>query len=92
MTIQAVAVLGTGTMGSAFARRLLGAGMRVTVWHPVAASSARLTGSGAAVAASAEDAVREADVVLTMVPTIDSIGETMPRALARCAPDRYGWT
>jgi 3-hydroxyisobutyrate dehydrogenase len=86
MTIQAVAVLGTGTMGSAFARRLLGAGLRVSVWDISPASSARLADAGAAVAATPQEAVRDADVVLTMVPTIASIEETMPRALAAMRP------
>ena len=82
MAIQAIAVLGTGTMGSAFARRLLGAGMRVSAWDPTPASAARLADAGATAAATPEDAVRDADVVLTMVPTIASIEETMPRTLA----------
>ena len=86
MTIQSVAVLGTGTMGSAFARRLLGAGMRVTAWDPIPASAARLADAGAKIAATPEDAVRDADVVLTSVPTIASIEETMPRALAAMRP------
>jgi 3-hydroxyisobutyrate dehydrogenase len=86
MAIAAIAVLGTGTMGSAFARRLLGAGMRVSAWDPTPASAARLADAGATVAATPEDAVRDADVVLTMVPTIASIEETMPRTLAAMRP------
>ncbi|MGC2130610.1 MAG: NAD(P)-dependent oxidoreductase [Candidatus Aquilonibacter sp.] len=86
MAIAAIAVLGTGTMGSAFARRLLGAGMRVSAWDPTPAASARLVDAGASAAATPEDAVREADVVLTMVPTIASLEETMPRALAAMRP------
>ncbi len=86
MAMQAVTVLGTGTMGSAFARRLLGAGMRVTVWDISPASAARLADTGATIAATPEDAVRDADVVLTMVPTIASIEETMPRALTSMRP------
>ncbi|MGA7571304.1 MAG: NAD(P)-dependent oxidoreductase [Candidatus Aquilonibacter sp.] len=86
MAIQAIAVLGTGTMGSAFARRLLGAGMRVSAWDPTPASAARLADAGATAAATPEDAVRDADVVLTMVPTIASIEETMPRTLAAMRP------
>jgi len=69
-------------MGSAFARRLLGAGMRVTVWDRTPAVGARLSDAGAVVAASPDDAVRDAGVVITMVPTIAAIEETMPRALA----------
>jgi 3-hydroxyisobutyrate dehydrogenase len=86
MTIDNIAVLGTGTMGSAFARRLLGAGMRVRVWDVSHAAAARLAGAGAQVAETPEDAVREAGVVLTMVPTIASIEETMPRVLAAMRP------
>jgi 3-hydroxyisobutyrate dehydrogenase len=77
-----VAVLGVGTMGSAFARRLLDAGMRVSVWDVFPAAAARLGEAGARVAATPEEAVRDARVVLTSVPTIASIEETMPRALA----------
>ena len=79
---QDIAVLGVGTMGSAFARRLLGAGMRVSVWDVSRAAAARLAAAGAQVGATPEDAVHDAGVVLTMVPTIASIEETMPRALA----------
>jgi 3-hydroxyisobutyrate dehydrogenase len=81
MTAEDVAVLGTGTMGSAFARRLLGAGMRVHVWDVSAAAAARLADAGAVVAATPEEAVRDAGVVLPMVPTVASLEETMPRAL-----------
>jgi 3-hydroxyisobutyrate dehydrogenase len=80
-SIQNVAVLGVGTMGSAFARRLLGAGMRVTVWDRTPAVGARLSEVGAVIAATPEEAVRDAGVVITMVPTIAAIEETMPKAL-----------
>jgi 3-hydroxyisobutyrate dehydrogenase len=80
--IQNVTVLGVGTMGSAFARRLLGAGMHVSVWDRTPAVGARLAEAGAVVAAIPEEAVRDAGVVITMVPTIAAIEETMPRALA----------
>jgi 3-hydroxyisobutyrate dehydrogenase len=79
---QNVAILGVGTMGSAFARRLLGAGMRVSAWDPSGAGAARVAEVGARAAATPEEAVHGAGVVLTMVPTIASIEETMPRALA----------
>jgi 3-hydroxyisobutyrate dehydrogenase len=79
---QNVAVLGVGTMGSAFARRLLGARMRVTVWDRTPAIGARLSEAGAVVAASPEEAAHDAGIVITMVPTIAAIEETMPRALA----------
>lgn len=79
---QDVAVLGVGTMGSAFAQRLLAAGMRVSVWDRTPSVAARFAKAGAVVAATPEEAVRDAGVVITMVPTIAAIEETMPRALA----------
>jgi 3-hydroxyisobutyrate dehydrogenase len=85
-TTQNIAVLGVGTMGSAFARRLLAAGMRVSVWDVSHDAAARLATAGARVAVTPEEAVRDASVVLTMVPTIASIEETMPRALAAMPP------
>ena len=86
MAIKSIAVLGAGTMGSAFARRLLGAGMRVSVWDPSHAGAARLADVGAQAADTPQEAVRDADVVITMVPTIDSIEETMPHALPAMRP------
>jgi len=90
MTKETIAVLGTGTMGSAFARRLLGAGMHVRAWDVSYPAAARLAGAGAEVARTPEDAVRDAGVVLTMVPTIASVEETMPRAL-RVMQDGAVW-
>ncbi len=81
MANPTVAILGAGTMGSAFARRLLGAGIRVSVWDPTHDAAERLAGAGAQVAETPAEAVRDADVVLTMVPTIASIEETMPSVL-----------
>jgi 3-hydroxyisobutyrate dehydrogenase len=81
MATETIAVLGTGTMGSAFARRLLGAGMQVRAWDVSYAAAARLADAGATVARTPEDAVLGAGVVLTMVPTIASLEETMPRTL-----------
>ncbi len=87
---QTIAVLGVGTMGSAFARRLLAAGMRVRVWDVSRAAAAPLASAGAQAAATPEEAVRDAGVVLTMVPTIEAIEETMPRVLA-AMPQAATW-
>jgi 3-hydroxyisobutyrate dehydrogenase len=64
-----VAVLGTGIMGSAMARNLLAAGLPTTVWDRSASATAPLAAAGAQVAASPVDAVRDAGVVITMLPT-----------------------
>jgi 3-hydroxyisobutyrate dehydrogenase len=81
MARETIAVLGTGTMGSAFTRRLLGAGMHVRAWDVSYPAAALLADAGAEVARTPDEAVHDAGVVLTMVPTIASLEETMPRAL-----------
>ena len=63
------AVLGTGIMGSAMARNLLRAGLRTTVWDRSASATAPLAEAGAEVAGTPADAVRDARVVITMLPT-----------------------
>jgi len=68
-----VAVLGTGIMGSGMARNLAAAGLPTVVWDRSAATSGSLAAAGAAVAASAADAVRDARVVITMLPTADVV-------------------
>src|SRR5260370_26041454 len=66
---NAVAVLGTGIMGSAMARNLVAAGLRPTVWGRSEQAPTPLAGAGALVAASPRGAVRDARVVITMLPT-----------------------
>jgi 3-hydroxyisobutyrate dehydrogenase len=68
-----VAVIGAGIMGSAMTRNLVAAGMNTRVWDRSAAATGPLGDAGAAVAASARDAVRDADVVITMLPTADVV-------------------
>ena len=72
-----VAVLGTGIMGSAMARNLVSAGLRTTVWDRSPAATAPLSGAGALVAASAAEAVQDAHVVITMLPTADVVTSVM---------------
>ncbi len=66
-----VAVLGTGIMGSAMAGNLLAAGLRTAVWDRSPSATAPLSESGALTAASPADAVRDAPVVITMLPTAE---------------------
>jgi 3-hydroxyisobutyrate dehydrogenase len=65
----AVAVIGTGIMGSAMARNLVAAGLPTTVWDRSAAATSSLAEAGAAVASTAAEAVTSAQVVITMLPT-----------------------
>jgi 3-hydroxyisobutyrate dehydrogenase len=74
---EAVAVLGTGIMGSAMARNLIAAGLHTTVWDKAPAATAPLAAAGAEVASSAQDAIRDADVVITMLPTVDAVNSVI---------------
>ncbi|MFJ4693209.1 NAD(P)-dependent oxidoreductase [Streptomyces sp. NPDC088766] len=62
-----VGVLGTGIMGAAMARNLARAGHTVRAWNRTRAKAEPLAADGVALADTPADAVRGADVVLTMV-------------------------
>ncbi|NNJ69379.1 MAG: NAD(P)-dependent oxidoreductase [Boseongicola sp.] len=62
-----IAVIGTGLMGYPMARNLVRAGHDVTVWNRTRARAEGLDAEGAMIAESAEAAVADADVVLTML-------------------------
>ena len=62
-----IALLGTGLMGLPMARRLLGAGHRLTVWNRDGSKAAPLASEGARVAGSAADAVNGATHIITML-------------------------
>ncbi|WP_371652567.1 MULTISPECIES: NAD(P)-dependent oxidoreductase [unclassified Streptomyces] len=65
--VQRVAFLGLGNMGAPMARRLLAAGHGLTVWNRTASKAEALVAEGAVAAATPAEAVREADVVITML-------------------------
>ena len=69
----AVAVLGAGIMGSAMARNLVAAGLNTRVWDRSPSATGPLADAGTVVAPSARDAVRDAAVVITMLPTADAV-------------------
>jgi 3-hydroxyisobutyrate dehydrogenase len=77
---RAVAVLGTGIMGAGMARSLLRAGIEVRAWNRTAARAEPLAASGARVEADAADAVRGADVVLTMLSDGRAVAAAMQAA------------
>ena len=68
-----VAVIGAGIMGSAMTRNLIAAGLSTRVWDRAASATGPLADAGAVVAASARDAVRDAGVVITMLPTAEVV-------------------
>ena len=65
--MTAVAVLGLGAMGRAIAARLLDAGHELSVWNRTPGRDEELVAAGARRAATPADAVRDAEVVITMV-------------------------
>ncbi|POX53770.1 6-phosphogluconate dehydrogenase [Streptomyces sp. Ru71] len=75
--MEKIAFLGLGRMGTPMAARLLAAGHPLTVWNRTPARAAPLVAEGAVLGASPEEAVRDADVVITML--------TGPRALTAVA-------
>jgi 3-hydroxyisobutyrate dehydrogenase len=68
-----VAVIGAGIMGSAMARNLVAAGLNTRVWDRSPAATGPLVDAGVVVAPSAREAVRDAGVVITMLPTADTV-------------------
>jgi 3-hydroxyisobutyrate dehydrogenase len=75
--LPTVAVLGAGAMGSAMAERLLEQGFAVGVWNRSSGPAARLAERGATAYATPEEAVANAAVVLTMLPTAETVKEVM---------------
>ena len=63
-----IAFIGLGNMGAPMARNLVQAGHSVHGFDVAAANLAQLVKAGGVAAASAQDAVRGADIVVTMLP------------------------
>ncbi|MEV6006036.1 NAD(P)-dependent oxidoreductase [Streptomyces sp. NPDC051976] len=76
-----VAVLGTGIMGAGMARSLRRAGLHVRVWNRTPERAEPLAESGAFVATDAAQAVRGADVVITMLSDGAAVQAAMDAAV-----------
>ena len=72
-----VALLGTGIMGAGLARSMLRAGLPVRAWNRTPAKARALEPAGAAIAATPADAVRNADVIVTILADGDAVLETL---------------
>jgi 3-hydroxyisobutyrate dehydrogenase len=88
-----VAVLGTGIMGAALARRLLAAGFAVRVWNRTRERAMPLADEGAELADSPADAADQADFVLTMLTDGGAVERVMlgPRGAAPALADDAVW-
>jgi 3-hydroxyisobutyrate dehydrogenase len=64
-------------MGSAIARRLVGAGVRTTVWDRSPTATTPLREAGTEVARSPDAAVQGAAIVITMLPTAEVVDEVI---------------
>jgi 3-hydroxyisobutyrate dehydrogenase len=80
MTDTTVALLGTGTMGAGMARNIAAAGIPLRVWNRTVEKARPLAEVGATVAETVADAVRGADVVLTMLFDTESVESTITEA------------
>ena len=73
----AVALLGLGVMGGAMARRVAAKGFPLAVYDVAPAAIAKLAATGCRLAASPADAARDADILLTMLPTTPIVREAL---------------
>ncbi len=79
-----IAVLGTGRMGAAVARRLLDTGHRVSVWNRTVEKTAPLVAAGARGAPTPADAAVGAAIVITMLTDAAAVREVV--SLAALSP------
>ncbi|WP_405932434.1 NAD(P)-dependent oxidoreductase [Streptomyces sp. NBC_00827] len=78
--MEKIAFLGLGHMGAPMARQLLASGHPLTVWNRTAAKAEPLVAGGATLAATPAEAVRDADVVITMLAgpaALDAVADTV---------------
>jgi len=86
MSMTSIAFLGLGNMGTPMAGNLVNAGYTVRGFDPVPVAREAAAAKGVDVVADGADAVRDADVVITMLPNgtlvKECYGEVMPAAPA----------
>jgi 3-hydroxyisobutyrate dehydrogenase len=87
---QRVAILGLGTMGSGMASNLLKAGFPVSAYNRTQAKAAPVAAAGARIAATPADAVRDADVVISMLSDDDASRKTWTGDVGALAAARPG--
>lgn len=84
--MAAIALLGTGIMGTPMARNLIKHGFEVRVWNRTRARAEPLAGDGATVTDSPAEAVEGADVVITMLLDGDAVLAAMRDAAPALRP------
>src|SRR4051812_29557970 len=86
-----VAFLGTGIMGAPMARNVASAGHEVAVWNRTRTKAEPLAREGAQVMDAPAEAVREADVVVTMLSDGDAVEHVMGDAAAEATAGAIWW-
>jgi putative dehydrogenase len=81
-----VAVVGLGIMGGAIARNLAAAGFRVSGFDIDSGRAAAAASFGVAVRGSAAEAARDADLVLTSLPSVAALDDTVTSLVAEPRP------
>lgn len=81
-----LAFLGIGLMGKPMASRLLQAGYPLTAWNRTRAKADELAALGASVVEQAADAVRNADVIITMLEAGPIVAQVIDAALPGLKP------
>lgn len=72
-----VAFIGLGLMGEPMARNILNKGFPLTVYNRTRSKTEKLKSEGAAVTHTASEAVRDADVIITMVTAAADVEEVL---------------
>jgi 3-hydroxyisobutyrate dehydrogenase-like beta-hydroxyacid dehydrogenase len=85
MTLPTVAFLGIGLMGKPMATRLAQAGYPLRVWNRTAAKAEALRATGAEPHADLQDAVRGADIVISILEAGPVVGQVIADALPALA-------
>jgi 2-hydroxy-3-oxopropionate reductase len=81
-----IAFLGIGLMGDPMVRRLLAAGYPVTAWNRTFSKAQALAGAGAQPVAQLDEAVRGADIVISMLEAGPIVDGVLRQALPSLAP------
>lgn len=81
-----VALLGTGIMGAGMGHNILAAGLDLRVWNRTAAKAQPLADAGAVLHTDPADAVRGADVVVTMLGDAGDVTAVLEQAADGLAP------
>ncbi len=87
MTLPTLAFLGIGLMGKPMATRLAKAGYPIRVWNRSPDKAEALRAVGAVPHADLQDAVRDADIVISILAAGPAVGEVLDAALPALRKD-----